>query len=459
MFLFPLAYIVSFLYGLSEVFKRQVQGLLVFILVGLPIYINALSVSFMYGYVKWIPLLQSFKEILVLATFTMVALSIKNIKQIKWHVIDILIIVFFIYSLLYVFLPIGSYSVGSKLLALKSLSFFPFLYFIGRFCAAETVTVNKLFSFLVIMILAAAIVVVAEKFFNQHLHTRTGYMAYNTHYFDADVSGNYGLQWTFQTESGLKRFGSIFSNPLEFAAGIVLGLSILLALITYKQDRLTIQANSFEIAGIIACLVCIFLAASRASFLSFFLLVYCYGWITQQKKALFYFHTALVLVVMYVYYFLEGDFYDLIMDTLTFQSTSSAGHVLEWIAGIDAMTASPFGLGLGQSGRVASVTKDNIGGENQFIIIGVQVGVLAMFLYLSIYIMLIREGIKNLKTSVGKNWKVFLAVVLIKIGLFLPMFTAYVDSYIYISYFSWFLSGYMINLIQQSKVQRDTIYA
>ena len=125
--------------------------------------------------------------------------------------------------------------------------------------------------------------------------------------------------------------------------------------------------------------------------------------------------------------------------------------MLEWIDGINAMIAKPLGMGLGQSGRVTMVNGENTGGENQFIIIGVQAGVIVMGLYIWIYFQVIKTGLKELKQSVGKEWKVILSIVLIKIGLFIPMFTAYIDSYIYVSYISWFLTGYMVNMIQTRK--------
>lgn len=456
MFLFPIIYIISFFYGLSRLLNKQIDGLVIFMILGLPVYTNALSVSYMYGFEKWIPLLQSLKEIMVLASFYLVVQQIYHVRQIKWHLVDKCIMLFFGYTLLYTVIPIGSYAFFPKLLALKNLSFFPFLYFIGRFCDASKLQLNKIFSFMIMVIMVAAIVAIGERFMYQHLHSFTGYSIYNTHFFDADMTGSYGLQWTFESSAGFKRFGSIFSNPLDFAAGVVMVLSVLLALISHPIKReenhfVKIKPNQFETWGLLACLICIFLAGSRASFISFFIILYFFAWLSKQKKVLFYFHLLVATVIIYVFFFLEGDMRDLILDTISFQDTSSIGHVVEWIAGIEAMIEKPLGLGLGESGRVAIANKDNIGGENQFIIIGVQVGVFAMLLYLFIYIQLIWEGIKNLGKSEGLVWKVILSVVLLKIGLFLPMMTSYVDSYIYISFLSWFLSGLMINLIQAKK--------
>jgi len=455
MFLFPLTYLASFFYAITKLFKKQVDGFLIFVIVGLPIYINAMSVSFMYGFSKWIPLLQSFKELAVLGACLLVATQIKQRPVL--HLIDKLIIAFFVYTLLYAFVPIGSYSIMGKLMALKNLSFFCLLYFIGRFCDKDQVNINKLFSFIVIVLLVATIVVFGERIFNQHLHSFTGFSDYNFYFFNTDASGNYGLLWTFETESSAKRFGSIFSNPLEFASAIVLSLAIMFALISSKNNTepnaiIQTNPNTLEKIGLIASFICIVLALSRAAFISYFLVIYIYGWIIGNKKIIHFFHIGAVIIVLYVFYILEGDLYDFILNTITFQNESSLGHVLEWLDGINAMATQPWGLGLGESGRVSMTNKNNTGGENQFIIIGVQVGVIAMALYIYIYFKLIKTGLQQLKITAGKEWKIMLAIVLIKIGMFIPMFTSYIDSYIYLSYFSWFLSGYMINHIQNRQL-------
>ena len=234
-------------------------------------------------------------------------------------------------------------------------------------------------------------------------------------------------------------------------------LAIMLALISSKSNteinkQAQIKINTLVTIGLIASFICIVLALSRAAFISYFLVIYIYGWIIGNKKIVHFFHIIVAIIVLYVIYILEGDLYDFILNTITFQNESSLGHVLEWLDGLNAMATQPWGLGLGESGRVSMTNQNNIGGENQFIIIGVQAGVLAMALYIYIYFKLIKTGLQQLKITAGKEWKIMLAIVLIKIGMFVPMFTAYVDSYMYLSYFSWFLSGYMINHIQNRQV-------
>lgn len=52
---------------------------------------------------------------------------------------------------------------------------------------------------------------------------------------------------------------------------------------------------------------------------------------------------------------------DFITNSIQFSNNSSIGHVLEWVAGIEAMITSPLGMGLGASGRVTALEEDAVG--------------------------------------------------------------------------------------------------
>ena len=446
--LFPLIYITAFIYGLFHLAKSKMQGLLVFLIFGLPIYINTMSVSFAFGFAKAIPFLQFFKEFIVVISCAIIAFSIYEYKKIKLHFIDKLVLFFFLYTLAYFILPIGTYSIFFKLLALKNIAFFPLLYFIGRFVNFKQLHLNKIYAFILFVIIVAFGVALIEKFTNTHLHAFTGYADYNLKFFDTEPTGKYGLGWTFETESGSKRFGSIFSNPLEFATAIIVALAIALGVMTRKQEKLGIYMDSFHVLALFATFCCILFAASRAAFVSYFLVIYIYAWIAKMKKTLFYFHTISITIIILFFAFAEGDLYDYVINTINFTNTSSIGHVIEWLNGLEAMAEKPLGLGLGESGRVANASGDNIGGENQLIIIGVQAGVIAMFTYLTIYISILVLGLKQLKFAKGQFYTLALITVLLKLGLFIPMFTANIDAYIYVSFLSWFLSGLMVNFYQ-----------
>ncbi len=443
MFIFPVVYILSFVYGIGLLLKKQVTGFLLFCIVGLPIYTHVLSVTFMYGFAKAIPLLQSLKELAVLICMIVVASGLK--EKPKLHTVDKLTGVFFIGSLIYCILPIGPYDFYDRLIAFKTLCTFPVIYFLGRFCRTETINLNKIFSAIIMVSIVAALIVLFEVITDSHLHSRTGFINFQIFYFNGESSGNYGLAWTFEAENGMKRFGSIYNSPLELANAAIVALAAFLALATYR--KYSFSMTNFYVLGFASTLICIIFALSRGAFANYFLVVYCFAWLTRNKVLVRNFHYCGIAVVIYVAFFLKGGLFELIITTLKFESSSSIGHVIEWLNGINAIVNNPMGLGLGASGRVAAADNRNVGGENQLIIIGVQVGVVLMAVYMWAYAQTIISGINAFRKSQGKKKRIIMFVVLIKLGLFIPLMTSYLDSSNYLTYVGYFLSGFMINIL------------
>jgi hypothetical protein len=281
---------------------------------------------------------------------------------------------------------------------------------------------------------------------NQHLQVYTGYADFNYYFFGQEASGNYGLSWTFETANGIKRFASFFGGPLELGTNTLFTISVITALAT--RDNNKIRAEWFVIIAFIMTLISIIFAFSRASFASYFMILYIYSHITRKKAWLKIFHYGAIGVTLFVLFWLSGDIYDLIVTTIDFSDTSSAYHVFQWIDGINAIGSHPLGLGLGMAGRVSIETGSNIGGENQLIIIGVQTGIIGILLYLLIYIYTMACCITSFKNSTGKQRKLSLVLLLVKAGLIIPVLTANVESYIYISYITWFCSGLLVSMVK-----------
>jgi hypothetical protein len=203
--------------------------------------------------------------------------------------------------------------------------------------------------------------------------------------------------------------------------------------------------------------VCILLAVSRASFANYFILFYFYALITHQKLFIKVIHYAFLFLIVLLIFIVKGDLLDFAVDTLQFQNASSIGHLIEWMKGLQAMSESPLGLGLGASGRVSMETNDNVGGENQLIIIGVQTGIPALLVYISIYYLLLLTGFRQLKYARGKKRRLIMAVLFLKIGMLIPLLTSYIDSFNYITYTINFLSGLMINVIMYREENRQEL--
>jgi len=396
----------------------------VFLILGLPIYTTSLSVALQLGFGSIIPFMQPLKELIILITL---GTSIWELnRRIRLQSVDYAILAFFIYTLLYVLLPIGTYGFVNKLIAFKSSSFFTFIYFAGRL------------------------------FDPAKIQNLTGYADYNFYYFNQEASGNYGLSWTFETSNGLKRFGSFFANPLEFAAATLLALAITAGL--YTTDDNQIKLDKFGILAIIATQFAIFFALSRSSLVSYFIMIFIYALITKKKIVLNIIYGLGIMVVLYFIFFMlimNPDLYEFVMETITFTNPSSIGHVLAWIEGAEAILANPLGLGLGNSGRVASSLSDTVGGENQYIIIGVQTGIITLILYLWIHLYFIKTCWEWYPKLTGKEKQVCLSLLLMKIGFIIPLLTSELESSVYISYLSWFLSGLFIHMISEPKLKEQ----
>jgi hypothetical protein len=325
--------------------------------------------------------------------------------------------------------------------AFKNICFFPILYFIGRLLTIEALWISKLQKLIMFLSLAAGLVLVGELLIDTHLQQFTGYASFYEKYFLFDPAGNYGLSWTFEIEGGIKRFASFFANPLELAASTLITAPVLMALYTSGEHKK--ESRLFTLT-ILSLLLSVVFALSRASFAAFVLVGYVYFFITGRRTMVRIYHLgALAAGLGFLFLTFDNSIGDFIVSTLSFADSSSLSHLLEWLVGIEAMTDQPLGMGLGESGRVAGALGLNTGGENQFIILGVQCGVVALFLYLALIFLSAYMAGWLFKNSTGKAQQMGLMVFLIRIGLFIPALTAAVESYLYVSYVGWFFTGIM----------------
>src|SRR5690606_6753640 len=123
---------------------------------------------------------------------------------------------------------------------------------------------------------------------------------------------------------------------------------------------------------------------------------------------------------------------------------SSVGHVLEWVIGLESMISNPMGIGLAMSGNSASVEEDlRISGESQFLIYGVQLGVIGLLLYIAMLAFGISKSLQVFHRSPNVNSaRVAFVAAVTKFGLLLPLVTANAELYLYVSLVTWWMLGY-----------------
>ena len=454
MFIFPLIYIISFVVAFREVLKGNRAGILIFLIFGLSMYTTAMSVVFLLGLKDIIPFLQPFKEILVI---TVLILNVAALKfRPRFHIIDYLILAYLLYIIIYAILPIGDQSFVNRLMALKSISFYIVVYFAGRFFDPKTVYINKYFNYIILLTIAAGAVLLVEVAAQSPLQFHSGYFDYSYYFFNLERDGAFGLERTFLSlDSGYIRFASFFTSPLEHAAAALVALAVIAGLYTSDDNKFNI--NGIGMLALGASLLSILFAVSRAPLVSYFIMIYVYALITKRKLIVNTIQAVFGLAAIYIVFMFfqfenrQGGIMTVILNTIDFSDPSSVGHLEQWAEGIASIIQHPFGIGLGSSGRVGATLNENIGGENQFIIIGVQAGVIALVLYLIALIMFIKISLKWLPSLKGKERKVCMTVFLIKIGFLISTFTTEIESSSYLSYMNWFLSGLLISIIMQPK--------
>jgi hypothetical protein len=195
----------------------------------------------------------------------------------------------------------------------------------------------------------------------------------------------------------------------------------------------------------------LYLTFSRASLLGSVLVLYLYAIITKRKQLLrtLYFGLFLAFVLFMVFANIKYKAY--VFDTINLRESSSLGHLISWVTGLDAIFQQPLGMGLGSSGLYAFGDGLGIGGESQPIFMGVSTGILSMLAYLVIYIGMIVVFAKNWDKLSGYTKVIAFALVLFKLGAIIPMLTSYFESFLYLSYMTWLFSGYVINQIIKQK--------
>ena len=337
--------------------------------------------------------------------------------------------------------PIGEADFISKVLYAKNLFIIGIVYFLGRQNKFSHEKIPKIFKILTIIFSVSCGLALIEYIFEIHLHTILEYAIFNLDFNDILPSGNFHLSWTFERQGVLPRYGSFFADPLEFSASLLLALSIAFFYFIHSK----IRNNKFIFLILMFFyLLGFYLSFSRSAILGIIVIIFFTLIITRSYKTLSRLIFSFIILLFSYYYFSDLETKYFILDTLSFQNTSSLGHLLEWIEGIESIINSPFGIGLATSGNASSVDQAiGIGGENQFLILGVQLGLFGIILYSFILIKSIYNCARLYIYENEYNLKMISFVTsCAKIGLVIPLMTANAEIYSFISLITWFFVGF-----------------
>jgi hypothetical protein len=436
----------------AMVFKRKWEYLVFFLAAYLPFHTTFLSILFQATNSPLpITLFQLAKDLMVILSVFVFVLCQRKIFEypFRFQLVDWLFLAFIGLAFIFLLLPLGEAIFVEKGLYFKNILIPALVFFVGRNTNFDDFEVKRLFQVVFVIAVSAFAVNLIEALIGSHLQTFTGYALFNYAIYDMEPSGNFGLSWTFETQALTKRLASFFADPLELASSVLLGFAAgLIWFLTSKREE------GFPYLVVMLCSMgSLFFSSSRAAFGGVFIMLFFIAVIFKLYRLILFGVGLGTAFVVFVLLFASEDFYYFVIDTLTFQNASSVGHVLEWITAIESMIENPLGVGLamiGSSGSVDAETK--IGGENQYLIYGVQLGFLGMFLYILLLGFSISRSIRvfrlteNLMTA-----RIAFTAAAVKTGLLLPLFTANAELYAYVNWISWWMVGYAMN--EYSKIK------
>lgn len=448
MTLLAILLLVLYVVYLAFIFHGIGQGkfhyLLIYLVTFLPIYIVFLSFTYAFIEVEFLTkIIQYSKELVILYALGVWVLGReKSVLVQSWNfsLLDKVFVSFFGLSFLYMLLPLGEADFVSKATYFKNILLLCLAYFFGRQIKFSLVEWHKTFRVILGVAIVAFVVVICERITSTHFHSMIGYARYNMDMLDIEPAGNYGLKWTFEAQGGQPRYGAIFSNPLEFSASMLVSFAIAMIYLLFVKH----ESNKFKYLGVLAVVsVCVMLAYSRATFVAFFIMVLFMALLLRFYKIIAGAGLAGLALVIYILFFAPDDTRYFVEDTLLFQNSSSITHAIEWLEGVNSMIENPMGIGLAMSGNAGGVDDElRVGGENQYLIFGVQLGVVGLLIYLAMLYYGIRNSWRAYRLASTRAEKIvpFIAAS-VKFGLLLPLFTANAETYLFVSLFSWWLIG------------------
>jgi len=364
--------------------------------------------------------------------------------------LDKLFLSFVILIILYTITPIGEAELISKIIYAKNILIIPLVYFMGRNLEFTDKVYMNLKNIFLGVIITSFVFVFFEFIFSTHFHSFINYSNYNSIVNEIDPQGNYGLSWSFESQGARPRYAAFFADPLELSASLLFLFSFIIFFF-YKR------VNFSNILPFILIIFLLLMSFSRGAIVACFGIVLFSLLINQKYRILFTMFSISVILSLLTYFLGGEDLQYLIIDTLKFENTSSLGHLIEWIEGILSILENPLGIGLAMSGNAGGVDQSlKVGGENQFLIFGVQMGIIAIIIYSVILLTVIIRSLKlYVDTKDLKHKHISFIVACTKFGLILPLLTANAELYLFVSLVSWLLAGYVEKTYLKQQLEKS----
>ncbi len=434
-------YLFVFFESIRKISRGNLEYILFYICIGLPFYATLQAQVFqIFENETFVNLIKISKDLIFFYAFIIFIIGNKislSKRAFIFSLVDKLFLIFTFFILVYTLIPLGEADIFSKIIYAKNLLIIPITYCIGRNVTFENRFFNKIIRIFFLLIITSSFLVFLEFLTSTHFHTLIEYSNYNSLVNEIDPQGNYGLSWSFESQESSPRYASFFADPLEFSASLILFFSFILF---YFHTSF----NKVHFIFLFLIFVSLFLSFSRGAIVACLGVVLFSLLINKKYKTLLSILLSSIVFFFVLYNFSSEDIQYIIIDTIKFENTSSLGHLIEWIEGILSILENPLGIGLAMSGNASGVDQAiKVGGENQFLIFGVQMGVLSIITYSLIIFFVIKRSCKVYFMSSTNDKHISFIVACTKFGLLLPLLTANAELYLFVSLTTWFFAGYI----------------
>ena len=451
--LFIVFYFIVFIYTIDKISKGKIEYIIIYICTCLPIYTTLQAQAFKLFESEIIVIIIKLSKDIIFIYVFMIFLFGKNIhlfkRSFKFSLVDKLIIFFTFLVTVYALIPLGEADIFSRLIYAKNLYIVSITYLIGRNIKIDEVFFNTIKKILKYLIFSVTFFLCFEFIISTHFHTIIDFSNYNTTINEIDPQGNFGLSWSFESQGLLPRYAAFFADPLELSASLLLLTSLLI--FNFWNNKKNI--NYFLLFMVGAAFLFSF---SRGAIVACIGIVLFALLLNKKHKTLLFIFSSFILSTLSLLYFGSDEIRYIIIDTLKFENTSSLGHLVEWIEGILSIFENPLGIGLAMSGNASGVDQAiKVGGENQFLIFGVQMGVLSVIIYVLILFYIIKRSCKVYYMSSNIDKHISFLVACTKFGLLLPLLTANAELYLFVSLTTWFFAGYIESRYTELKFEKN----
>jgi len=370
-------------------------------------------------------------------------------REFNLTIVDQLLLLFTLLVTIYALTPLGEADILSKLIYAKNLYIISITYLIGRNIKIDEMFFNTIKKILKYLIVSITIFLCLEFILSTHFHSIIDFSNYNSIVNEIDPQGNYGLSWSFESQGSSPRYAAFFADPLELSASLLLLTSFLIYNLWNKKRNI----SYFLLFMVLAAFLFSF---SRGAIIACLGVVLFGLLLNKNYKILLIILTFFILSTTSLVYFGTEEIRYFIIDTLKFENTSSLGHLIEWIEGILSILENPLGIGLAMSGNASGVDQAiKVSGENQFLIFGVQMGVLSVLIYILILFYIIKRSSNVYLKVLNFDKHISFIVACTKFGLLLPLLTANAELYLFVSLTTWFFAGYIESIHIKLKFEKN----